>query len=317
MQTQALLQGLRAAGESTRLRLLFLCSLSELTVSELVQILGQSQPRISRHLKLLVEANLLDRFREGAWAFYCPTRSGHGAKIVKILVGLVSESDPVIAADLIRLKEIKQKRQERSNAYFKKNALIWSDLRSLYVPEEDVEKELIQIFSKVNINDFLDIGTGTGRILQLMSSHIKNGIGLDQSLEMINIARTNLESENFSHCQVRHGDMYRLPFSLASFDAISIHQVLHFADNPGLVIKEAANVLRPEGLIVVIDFAPHSLESLRDTQAHRRLGFGSEEVKGWFNSAGLIPGQVTTLFGDPLTVCIWMAKSSQKKNKIQ
>ena len=167
------------------------------------------------------------------------------------------------------------------------------------------------------INDFLDIGTGTGRILQLMSSHIKNGIGLDQSLEMINIARTNLESENFSHCQVRHGDMYRLPFSLASFDAISIHQVLHFADNPGLVIKEAANVLRPEGLIVVIDFAPHSLESLRDTQAHRRLGFGSEEVKGWFNSAGLIPGQVTTLFGDPLTVCIWMAKSSQKKNKIQ
>lgn len=307
MRTDALLNGLRAAGEPTRLRLLALCTHGELTVTELVHILGQSQPRVSRHLKLLVDAGLLDRFREGTWAFYRPSEEGGGADVARIFAALISEDDPVIAADLARLEEVKRTRQERADAYFRANASVWNEIRSLYVPEVDVEAALLRLFGGRVIGDFLDIGTGTGRLLELFAGQTERGVGIDVNREMLAIARARLEEAGLSHCQVRHGDMYRLPIAAHSFDAVTVHQVLHFADDPAAVVREAARVMRPGARIAVVDFAPHDLEVLRDGHAHRRLGFGDDEVAGWLRAAGLVPGPTAALAGDPLTVRIWTA----------
>ena len=307
MQTDSLLVGLRAAGEPTRLRLLALCSLGELTVTELVNILGQSQPRVSRHLKLMVDAGLLDRFREGTWAFYRLGRDGGGADLARILAALIDEDDPVIAADLARLEEVKEIRQQRADAYFRAQAPVWNEVRALYVPEAEVERAMLGLFAGRSIGDLLDVGTGTGRALELMAGSVERAVGIDLNREMLAVARARIEELGLTHCQVRHGDVYRLPFAAASFDAVTVNQVLHFVDDPAAVLRETARVMRPGARVVVVDFAPHDIEDLRENHAHRRLGFSDGEVEGWFRAAGLVPGAGETLPGDPLTVRIWAA----------
>ncbi|MBM4437305.1 MAG: metalloregulator ArsR/SmtB family transcription factor, partial [Actinobacteria bacterium] len=291
MHTDELLAGLRAAGEPTRLRLLALCAQGELTVSELTQILGQSQPRISRHLKLLCDAGLLDRFPEGTWAFYRLAERGSGLELSRALARLVAPDDPLLAQDSARLAEVKRARQARAEAYFRANAAHWNQIRSLHVAEAEVEGALLAAFAGRPIRQFLDIGTGTGRILELFKERAERGIGIDLSREMLAVARARLEDAGCGQFQVRHGDMYHLPFAARSVDAISIHQVLHYADEPAAAIREAARVLAPGGRLAVVDFAPHQLEELREEHAHRRLGFSHDEVAAWCESAGLLPAK--------------------------
>jgi ArsR family transcriptional regulator len=300
-----LLSGLRGAGEPTRLRLLALCARAELTVSELTQILGQSQPRVSRHLKLLCDSGLLDRFREGTWAFYRLSEGGECADLARTLVDLIPADDPVLGRDLERLEGVKETRARAAAEYFRANAAQWDKIRSLYVPESDVERVLLDLFGDREIGDFLDIGTGTGRILEVFAARIRHGTGVDLSHEMLAIARANLERAQVRHCQVRRADMYNLPFANASVDAIVIHQVLHFADDPPTAIVEAARVLRPGGRMVVVDFAPHDLEYLRSDHAHRRLGFGDDEIADACRAAGLEVEETRHLEGEPLTVSLW------------
>lgn len=302
-----LLSGLRAAAEPSRLRLLALCAHAELTVSELVQIIGQSQPRVSRHLKLLCEAGLLDRFREGTWAFYRLAERGPCTELARMIVDLIPVDDATLALDLERLDAVKRANADRAAEYFRRNAVEWDKIRSLHIAEDKVEVALQSLLPSSGISDFLDIGTGTGRILELFGPGVKRGVGIDQSREMLSVARANLQHANLRNCQVRQGDMYQLPFPGASFDVVVIHQVLHFAEDPAEVIAEAARALRPGGRIVVVDFAPHDLETLRTEQAHRRLGFQDDEVARWFQNAGLVPGKPVQLDGDPLTVCLWPA----------
>lgn len=303
----ALLSGLRAAAEPSRLRLLALCAHAELTVSELVQIIGQSQPRVSRHLKLLCEAGLLDRFREGTWAFYRLAAKGRCAEFARGLVDLIPHDDETLTRDLQRLEAIKQANADRAAEYFSRNAASWDKIRSLHIAEAEVETALLSLLPRTGIEDFLDIGTGTGRILELIGPRAKRAVGVDLSREMLAVARANLQKADLRNCQVRHGDMYQLPFNGESFDAITIHQVLHYAEDPAEVIAEAARALRPGGRLVVVDFAPHEEEALRQEHAHRRLGFEEAEVACWFREAGLAPGQAVMLEGDPLTVCLWPA----------
>jgi ArsR family transcriptional regulator len=302
-----LLSGLRAAAEPSRLRLLALCAHAELTVSELVQILGQSQPRVSRHLKLLCEAGLLDRFREGTWAFYRLAEKGLCAELARMLVDLIPEDDESLALDLQRLEAVKKANEDRAAEYFSRNAAEWDKIRSLHIAEREVEEALRSLFPSSGIEDFLDIGTGTGRILELFGSRIERGVGVDMSREMLGLARANLQKADLRNCQVRQGDMYQLPFSDGSFDGIAIHQVLHYAEDPADAILEAGRALRPGGKLVVVDFAPHDLEMLRDEHAHRRLGFSDGEVARWFENAGLTPAKTIKLKGEPLTVCLWSA----------
>jgi ArsR family transcriptional regulator len=304
--------GLRAAGEPTRLRLLVLCANSELTVSELTQLLGQSQPRVSRHLKLLCEAGLLDRFREGTWAFYRLAEQGGCAELGRTLVDLVPADDATLARDLERLDAVKQARAEAAASYFSANAARWSEIRSLYVPESDVERALLETMGDREIDDFLDVGTGTGRMLELFAPLTRHGIGIDLNRDMLSIARARLERAQLRHCQVRQGDMYHLPFGAASMDLVMFHLVLHYAEDPAAAIAEAARVLRPGGRLAVVDFLPHDLEYLREQHAHRRLGFADAEVAGWFKTAGLAAGPARLLTGTPLSIGIWTAEQSTR-----
>jgi ubiquinone/menaquinone biosynthesis C-methylase UbiE len=302
-----LLAALRAVAEQTRLRLLILCARGELTVSELTQILGQSQPRVSRHLKLLCEAGLLDRFREGSWVFYRLSQSGPAGLLARQLVAACDESDPTIALDLQRLNAIKRQRADAANAYFRENADQWHRIRSLYIDEREVEAALVAIIASADPRDLLDIGTGTGRILEVLAPRVERALGIDQSREMLSVARVNLERAGLDNGSVRLGDMYQLALPDASFDAVVIHQVLHYADRPAAAITEAARVLRPGGIFVLVDFAPHPLEFLRDEHAHRRLGFADAEVAEWCRAAGLDPAPPRHLAGVPLTVVVWTA----------
>jgi ubiquinone/menaquinone biosynthesis C-methylase UbiE len=223
-------------------------------------------------------------------------------------VAACSEADPTIALDLQRLGAIKRQRADLASAYFRENAPQWHRIRSLYVDEGEVEAALTEIIAAAEPRDLLDIGTGTGRMIEILAPRAERALGIDQSREMLAVARVNLERAGLENGRVRLGDMYQLPLPDASFDAAVIHQVLHYADRPAAVIAEAARVLRPGGVLVLVDFAPHSLEFLRDEHAHRRLGFADSEVAEWCAAAGLDPAPPQRLPGDPLTVVIWSAQ---------
>ncbi|GGF17133.1 ArsR family transcriptional regulator [Aliidongia dinghuensis] len=302
-----LLTGLRAVAEPTRLRLLALCSENELTVTELTTILGQSQPRVSRHLKLLCEGGLLERFREGNWVFYRLARHG-GRGLAERLASLLPADDPTILRDRERLEEIERERERAASAYFAQNAHRWDAIRSLHVDERDVEAALDRCLEGRTVRDLLDVGTGTGRMLELFASRVERAVGLDLSRDMLAVARVNLERAMLRNCTVRHGDMYALPFTVPSFDLVILHQVLHFAERPAEAVAEAARVLRPGGRLFIVDFAPHQLETLREEHAHRRLGFADAEVREWSAKAGLMPLAPVHLPGEPLTVAIWPAE---------
>ncbi|MBI1775331.1 MAG: metalloregulator ArsR/SmtB family transcription factor [Proteobacteria bacterium] len=305
---QSVLGGLRAAAESTRLRVLSLCAEADLTVSDLTQVLGQSQPRVSRHLKLMCEAGLLERNQEGSWAFFRVARTGPGAAIATALNQLLPNDDEALARDHARLESIRQARAEAASAYFRANAAEWHRIRTLHVDDREVERALGGAVPMHGVDDLLDVGTGTGRMLELFGPRIARGLGIDTSREMLALARANLDRVGLRHCAVRHGDMYHLPLADRSFDAVIVHQVLHYAEHPERVIAEAARVVRPGGRLAVIDFAPHALEELRLDHAHRRLGFPEEEIAGWLAAVGLAPEPARNLVGQPLTVSIWIAK---------
>ncbi len=303
----ALLSALRAAAEPTRLRILGLCAQAELTVSELVHVLGQSQPGVSRHLRLLSEAGLLDRVREGSWVFHRLTEDGPGAETARLLSDLLPPDDPVLALDLKRLVEVKEERSRAAADYFRRNARRWDELRSLHVDEGEVEDVLRRLLPKTGVGDLLDVGTGTGRMLEVFGPRVGRALGVDLSRDMLAVARVNVERSGLKNLALRKGDMYQLDFPDASFDAVSIHQVLHFADDPARALAEAARVLRPGGHLLVADFAPHNLEVLRREHEHRRLGFGDSQVCDWFAATYLKIKEIEHLPGDPLTVTVWLA----------
>jgi ubiquinone/menaquinone biosynthesis C-methylase UbiE len=296
-----LLEALRAAAEPTRLRLLGILAQRELTVTEITQILGQSQPRVSRHLKLLCDAGLIDRVPEGSWVFYRLA----DAQVAQTFVALLGSDDPTLADDRDRLTEVQRARQEIADSYFQVHAHEWNNIRSLHVPEEEVERALQRLIGDQPVGDLLDIGTGTGRMLSLLAPRANRAIGVDRSHEMLAFARASLVQPEFRHVQLRHGDMYRLALPSRSMDLVVLHQVLHFADEPVTVLREIARVLRPGGRLLLVDFAPHSEESLRDLHAHRRLGFSTEDIEHWCTAAGLRAREAARLHGSPLTVVIW------------
>ncbi len=307
---ESLLAGLRAAGEPTRLRLLALCAHGELSVSELTQILAQSQPRVSRHLKLLVEAGLLTRMREGSLMYYRIADGDESAHLARTLVDLLPDNDSELSRDLSRLDMIRQKRAELAENYFQENAADWKKIRALHVPEADVESTLKAMVGPERIDSYLDIGTGTGRMLELFAEQIDRGIGIDLSSEMLAIARTQLESERFMHVQIRKGDMYNMPIDDASMDVATLHLVLHYSLEPGAVIAEAVRTLKPGGRLIIIDFASHSEEHLRTEHKHQRLGFSDREIEQAMRNNGMQPGPTESLVGDPLTVKLWQGARS-------
>lgn len=302
---------LKTAGEPTRFRLLALLAGGDLTVTDLTEILGQSQPRISRHLKLLAEDALIERYQEGAWAYFRLRQDGKAAALVRTLLAAVSEEDPVLLRDAERLRTVKRLRAERAQAYFSLNASQWDELRRLHVSDKAVESALLQLLGTKPIDALLDLGTGTGWILQLLSPLYRRAIGVDASRDMLSVARSNLDKAGITKASVRQGDILNLPLEGQDFDLVTVHQVLHFLDQPELAIAEAARILRPGGRLLIVDFAPHALEHLRDEHAHVRLGFSHQVMSEWLNRIGLEVDEVVDLGpgqNGALTVTVWLAR---------
>ncbi len=305
-----LLSALRAAAETTRLRILALLSKGELTVGELVSILDQSQPRVSRHLKLMCDAGLLARFQEGTQVFYRLEDEGVGANLNASLVPLLPEQDMNFLHDLRALAGIRQDRFEKAQGYFRENAQSWDEIRSLHVSEEQVETALLEMQGRQKFNRMLDIGTGTGRMLDLFAPYASQAVGIDISREMLSVARGNLAKKDLTNCQVRMGDMYKLGVEPESQDLILFHQVMHFADDPSKAVAEAAKALSVGGALLIVDFAPHAEEFMRSEHAHRRLGFAEDEIIHLGASHGLDCSAVKHLDGGKLRVTIWQFKKT-------
>ncbi len=307
----ALTATLKAAGEATRLRLLLLIAEAELTVSDHTAILRQSQPRLSRHLRLLAEAGLVQRYREGSWAFFRLGERGSAADIARALIARLDPDDPIIARDRERLAAVRAARAAAAQNYFRRHAAEWDRIRRLHVADAAVEEAIRAALGDAPIRSLLDLGTGTGRMLELFAGDIESGLGLDLSHDMLALARARLDRAGLKHCSVRHGDIYDLALPRDSFDVVIVHQVLHFLDDSARALREAARVLRPGGRLLVVDFAPHDLEFLREEHAHRRLGFAAETVQQWMQAAGLDVVRQQTLPPGPegkIAVSLWLGR---------
>lgn len=313
---EALNSALKAAGEETRLRVLALLAEAELTVSDLTDILRQSQPRISRHLKLLVEAGLVERFREGTWAFFRLAEHGGGSDVARALLDKLNPADQTIARDRDRLASVRAARAAAAQTYFRRHAADWDRIRKLHVADAAVEEAIRAAFADKPFRSLLDLGTGTGRMLEMFGPDIERGLGLDLSLDMLLLARDRLERAALKNCSVRQGDIYDLPLADDTFDVVILHQVLHFLDDGARAIREAARVLRPGGRLLVVDFAPHEQEFLREQFAHRRLGFAPETVTQWITASGLEPAMHKSLAPEPdsegkIAVSLWLARDTR------
>jgi len=310
LSSDQMVEVLRAAGEPTRLRILALLAQDELSVMELCQILDQSQPRVSRHLKLLSEAGLIERFPDGAWVFYRLASGGPHKAFLDGMLDLVEDDGYPADADSGRLQAVRRSRSQSAAAYFARNADHWDQIRSLYVSEDAVETAIVEAAGEGPFRQLVDLGSGTGRMLTLLGPKARNAIGLDLSQQMLNIARSHVANAELDHCELRHGDIFatRLPDEVA--DLVVVHQVLHYLSDPAAAVREAARLVGGGGRLLIVDFAPHQLEFLREQHQHRRLGFSDQEIGRWIEGAGLrvLESQSLPPAREPgLTVKIWTA----------
>ena len=301
----------RAIGEPTRLRILALLSHGEMAAGEMSTVLNQSQPRVSRHLKLLAEADLIERRPEGAWVFFRLNDKGRAGKIATAVLNEVPERDFIIARDLERLSQVQAHREQQAQAYFEAAAEEWETLRRLHQPDEAVEAALTAAIDLNTFDFHIDLGSGTGRMLEVFSPFTDRAEGIDSSRKMLALARARFDGTSGRALSVRQGDILALPYADHSADLVTIHQVLHYLREPSLAIAEASRVLAVGGVLLIADFAPHSFEELREKHAHRRLGFTDQEVVNWCEQAGLIVAttrHVAPLSAhDGLAVTIWKA----------
>ena len=309
-----LLAALKAVAEISRLRILAVLSQAELNVKEITFVLSQSQPRVSRHLKLMADAGLIDRHKEGNWVLFRLSEKGQGAVLSQALVSMLPGADQILRGDAARLDEVRRQRQEIASAYFKSNASNWARLRSLHVREADVEEATMAAIGPGMIDAVVDLGTGTGRMLELLSPQSRQLVGIDSSREMLGFARANIERLGLKNAQLRHGDIYALPIADGFADLVCLHQVLHFLDDPQRAIQEARRIMAPGARLVIVDFAPHDMEELREDHAHRRLGFSDEQITNFLARVGLklekhqVMPPPRALNKQGLTVSFWLAR---------
>jgi ubiquinone/menaquinone biosynthesis C-methylase UbiE len=312
----ALADRFQALADPTRLRVLALLHSMELSVGELAQVLGQSQPRVSRHLKILSDAGLVERRKEGSWVFLTLTPGIAEGPLFSFFDDWVDgPSADLFAADRQRTDAIRAERADAANRYFAAHAEIWDQIRSMHIAESEVERAVIDALGSETLGRLVDIGTGTGRMIELLADRAIQAIGIDRSSEMLRLARVKLEAAGISS-SLRQGDMYALPLADGSADSVVIHQVLHYAHAPAAAIAEAARILSPGGTLLVVDFAAHEREELRTQDAHIRLGFEDQAMGGWYANAGLEIDRIDHLTGGELTVTLWRGTKPAERARI-
>jgi ubiquinone/menaquinone biosynthesis C-methylase UbiE len=306
-----------ALADPTRMRILMLLRAMELSVGELAQVLGQSQPRVSRHVKILIDAGLAERRKEGSWVFLSlgPRRRIEPLFQLVDRWGELDGADPWTAADAARLTAVRADRAAAAERYFAGQAADWDALRSLHVAESEVEAAIARALAGRPVGRLVDIGTGTGRMLELFGPSADRALGIDRSPEMLRLARAKLAEAGLD-ADLRQGDMYALPLGAESADTVIIHQVLHYAQNPAAAVAEAARLLSPGGQLIIVDFAPHEREELRSADAHVRLGFADEAMLKYFEEAGLGGRVVEHLEGGELTVTLWLGERPEQRLKV-
>jgi len=306
----------QALADPTRLRILALLRVMELSVGELAQILGQSQPRVSRHLKILSDARVLERRKEGSWVFLT-LADDERVEPMFALIDAWSDSSTqaLFASDSARTENIRGERAEAANRYFSGHAEVWDQIRSLHAAETDVEGAIDEALGSQHLGRFVDIGTGTGRMIELFGPRASQAIGIDRSSEMLRLARVKLEAAGIAS-SLRQGDMYSLALPSGSAETVILHQVLHYAQNPAAAVAEAARLLTTGGRLLIVDFAPHDREDLRIRDAHVRLGFADEAMLRYLEEAGLAGRVVEHLEGGELTVTLWIGERGESRLKV-
>jgi ArsR family transcriptional regulator len=314
-----MLDVLRAVGEETRLRIVAVLRHGELTVTDLTEILGQSQPRVSRHLKLLVDAGVVARHREGTWVFFRLADDADRRRVLDAALAPSDGRDDLLAADADRLEAVRVRRAAAAGEYFEQIAPIWDEERSLHAAADTVEAEILAALGDRRLGRVLDLGTGTGRMLQLLAPAADGAVGLDASHSMLSVARANLERSGLSNWELRQGDVHSPPLERESFDLVVIHQVLHYLDDPARAVGEAAHLVAPGGRLLVVDFAPHRHEFLR-AAAHRRLGFAHDQLRDWLGQSGLDCIDVVDVEppsgSEGLTVTLWLGQDRRRIQEV-
>jgi ubiquinone/menaquinone biosynthesis C-methylase UbiE len=309
-----LLDALKAVAEPTRLRIVVALESCELTVSEICFVLGQTQPRVSRHLRLLTDAGLLRRHAEGTNAYYGLHPYPDGQGLASAIAPLIDRSTPILTRDQVRLESVRSDRADRAAEYFAQVAEEWDQLREMHAPTSEVEEAMLAAVPAPLVGSVLDVGTGTGRILEVFADRTVKGLGVDLSRQMLGVARARLDDDRLSHCTVRQADIYDLDVEDDSQDVVILHHVLHFLSDPASALDAATRVLASGGTLLIVDFAAHLLERLRTEHAHSHLGFTDAEVSDWCHELGLETA-VTQQFSPPadsgdqaLTVTLWTAR---------
>lgn len=309
---QGLVDLFRALADPTRVRIVHLLRAMELSVGEIAQVVAQSQPRVSRHVRILVDAGLVERRKEGNWVFL---RIGDhpAARDILALFDHAGADGPEalwLAADVARLAAVRAERMRAADEYFARHAEEWDAIRSLHVSEAEVEAAMRALLGKGALGHLLDIGTGTGRMLQLFGPQAARATGMDRSPDMLRLARAKLPDGESGKYALLAGDFTALPLEPASVDTLTAHQVLHYAQAPERVIGEAGRVLREGGRLLIADFAPHDREELRQRDQHARLGFSDGQMRDWMRGAGLTLENERALPGGELTVKLWLGRKT-------
>ncbi|XHR99366.1 ArsR family transcriptional regulator [Sphingomonas sp. DBB INV C78] len=311
-----MLDTFRALADPTRLRIIALLRAMELSVGELAQVLGQSQPRVSRHVKILADAGLADRRKEGSWVFLTLGDERRVAPLLAAVDAWAADEpgDHWAVADIARLAAVRADRAAAAEEYFAAHAVEWDAIRSLHVAESAVEIAIQRVLGTAPIGRLVDIGTGTGRMIELVGTSATSALGVDRSPEMLRMARAKLAEAGLDRAELRQGDMYALPLPSGSADTVIIHQVLHYAHQPAAAIAEAGRLLGNGGRLLIVDFDRHEREDLRTRDAHVRLGFDDEQMAGWFAAAGLDMEAVEPLDGGELTVKLWLGRRASAED---
>lgn len=306
---------LKALAHPERLRLLALIAEGDLTVSELTDITELSQPRVTQYIKTLADAGVVERLKEGSWVFSRLRRGEAGVSAVVASTLAALPEDEQMRSDRQRLAELRARRAIAAQVFFADVANDRGQLGDEFLPQADIDRLMLDMVGET-VRSHVDLGTGSARVLTLFADRVERGRGLDSSHDMLRLARHRLHEAGAEHLSVRQGDIFDAPLDNGSADLVTLHQVLHYLEEPELAVAEAGRLLEEGGRLLVVDFAEHGREEFRRDFNHRRMGFSDRDMTTAFALAGLAVERVETVSGAGRPdVKLWLGRKSSAERR--